>query len=712
MNKKTIYNLLLSVAIILTSIWFYIYKYETLQYFDKKFVDVMFKIRGEKKASDDILIVDIDERSLKELGQWPWQRYKMAKILENLTKAEVGIIGLDIVFAEPDNSSPLKVLKELGIKTKNPPDFDKILALAIGSSPTIAGYVFGFDKVFTSGTTPQIPAIFIEKNLPQNGNFLLEASSITLNIPIIQDSAYSSGFFNTFPDNDGIVRSVPLLIKYNDEVFPSLSLEMIRAALGVSKVFINYSQTGIESINIGDLTIPTDRHGRLFVNYKGKSKSFSYLSAVDIYNNNFDKDLVKGKIILVGTSALGLLDLRATPFESTFAGVEVHANAIDNIINKDFIYRPDWAEAVDIFVIIVSGAILAIIFTFAPALFLALFSFLVFGIFFLFIYYMLFYEGIILNTIFPLVTMVTLFATSMIINYFFETKQKELIKDKFSKKVSPAVVEDLLKHASSNTLEIREKEITIFFSDIRGFTSISEKIGSPKKLIELLNRYMTPMVEVIIKYHGTIDKFIGDAIMAYWNAPNDLKNHQDNAIMCAIDQIKRLKKLNVQLQNEKLPIINIGIGIHTGIATVGEMGSEGRSDYTVIGDNVNLASRLEGLNKYYGSHIIISEHTYKDLKNEYAIRELDTVRVKGKEHPVKIYEVLGSVDSRIDKEIKLYNAALGLYKNSDFVEAKKLFVKLYESDNLKLYDIYIKRCAELIKNPPKKFEGIYEFTTK
>jgi adenylate cyclase len=289
-----------------------------------------------------------------------------------------------------------------------------------------------------------------------------------------------------------------------------------------------------------------------------------------------------------------------------------------------------------------------------------------------------------------------------------------MIKEKFAKKVSPQVVEELLKHPDRDTFEIKEKEASIFFSDIRSFTSISEALGDPKRLIALLNRYMTPMVDIIIEERGTIDKFIGDAIMAYWNAPQDLPNHADHAVTAALRQIERLAPLNETFRAEGFPTIDIGIGIHSGIATVGEMGSTGRSDYTIIGDNVNLASRMEGLNKFYGTHIILSEHTKELLQNEYTLRILDTVRVKGKEKPVTIYEAiaLGSPDDAMKKRLQRYHEGVALYQKGRFGEALTIFEALHEEKEEKVVSLYLQRCRHYLEHPDPAFDGVHTFTTK
>lgn len=640
MSKLKLLTIELIIALSLGIFASYMYMTETLFFenMNKKFTDMFFHLRGEIEPSKDIVIVDIDEKSLSQLGQWPWSRDKVATILTNLTKAEVGIIGLDIVFAEADRSSPKKVLSKFGFVHKDAEDYDAILADVLANTPTIMGYIFDFEESMKKGDTPNIATIIVEKN-SQNRDFLPKAKGVISNISILQSSSYSSGFFNTVPDSDGIVRSVPLLVSYDDTVFPSLSLEILRLVYGASKIVINYSDIGITHISLDELVIPTDRFGRLSVNYRGKSRLYKYISAVDIYDNSFHKEDISGKIVLLGTSAAGLLDLRATPFESVYAGVEIHATAIDNALNQEFISHPSWIEAVDVLVIIVMLLAIVLFFALFGAIRTAIFSMLSMGLLFYMSYFLFVKEGIMLNLFYPLVSVTLLYLILTSLHYIFESKQKELIKDKFSKKVSKAVAESLIKQGNSDVFEAKQREVSIFFSDIRGFTSISEKLNDPKKLIEFLNIYMTPMTEIITESNGTVDKFIGEAIMAYWNAPNDVENHADVAVQSAVKQIKELKKVNKKLESLGFPSIDIGIGINTGDVVVGEMGSSGRSDYTIIGDSVNLGSRTEGLCKTYKAQILITEFTKQKLKKEYNIEFVDEVKVKGKEKEVKIYKV-------------------------------------------------------------------------
>jgi adenylate cyclase len=716
MKRKLFLSLVLTIILGTGAVWAYLYHGSLLLPFDKKLTDTFFKIRGPLPASDDIVIVDIDEKSLRNLGQWPWPRIHMAKILENLSEAEAAVIGLDIVFSEPDNSSPKKIFRRYGIHDTDVPDYDAILAQTVAQTPTILGYFFDFTEAEEKNTreVPEIPAIFIERNKPDGIDFILEAKNIVPNIPIIQRAAYSSGFFNTLPDRDGIVRSVPLLVRYDDTLYPSISMEMVRILTQSDKVVVDYSPSGVTDIRLDGISLPTDRFGRLLINYRGPGKSYTYLSAVDIYSKNFNPRQIRGKIVLVGTSASGLLDLRATPFDSTFPGVEVHATAIDNMINGDFITIPDWVEAADIAVLLALGFAAFLIFSYASPLINALSSLALFAGFYLFGYFIFSEHHILLNMAFPTLLMILLFFALGTLNYLFEARVKERIREKFAKKVSPQVVEELLKSVDSDTFETKEKEVTIFFSDIRSFTSLSERLGDPKRLVNLLNRYLTPMTDIIMAQYGTIDKFIGDAIMAYWNAPKDLPNHEDAAVRAALMQIDALRDLNHTFSAEGLPRLDIGIGIHTGLVTVGEMGSEGRSDYTIMGDHVNLASRLEGLNKYYGTTLLISETTKRGLKGRYTLRRIDTVRVKGKENAVTIYEVLstGAPDETMRAEMRRYEKALGLYTAGEFIEAKKIFMELFQKDPIRLYELYASRCEDYHRRAPANFDGVFEFTSK
>ncbi|MFW2567456.1 CHASE2 domain-containing protein [Aliarcobacter butzleri] len=720
LNKKikkfSIYFVLsLSLSIFLSAI--YIFFPSLPDSLDNRLRDYLFTIRGELPHNQNVVIVDIDETSIKSLGQWPWSRDKLAKILENLTLANVGIVGLDIVFAEEDRTSPHKILQDLKIYKKDVSNYDLEFANVVENSPVILGYQFDLVKKDNANAkVPQIPAIFIEKDKPQDKSYLIEAYNTILNIPQIQDKAYSSGFFNNIPDDTGIIRSVPLVISYDDTIYPSLALEVIRVINDTQKVLVQYDENGISNIVLDDISIPTDRYGRMLINFRGPERSFKYISAIDIYNNSFDKSEIDGKIVLIGTSAAGLFDLRAIPFDSIFPGVEVHANIIDNILMQDFIYKASWLDGANILIIFVLSIIVVMLTTYTtfwanPIIFIS------FSTSYLFLVYNLLFDyGIVLNILFPIATVLIASIMTTLFDYFYNIKKEEAIKAKFASKVSKNVMDDILKNIDKNEFSAKSKEVTIFFSDIRGFTNISEKLDA-KELISFLNRYMQPMSEIIIKYQGTIDKFIGDAIMAYWNAPIDIKNHCDLALKASLEQLEVLEKLNVELQKENLPKIDIGIGLNTGTVIVGEMGSSLRSDYTVIGDTINLGSRVESLCKYYDSKLNISNFTKDKLQEKYIFRFLDLVKVKGKNEPVEIWQVLGKGEAKesLKEELDLYHKAIEFYKNSDFINALEIFESLENNENKtnkNIYKIYITRCKEFIKTPPKNFDGVYEHTTK
>jgi adenylate cyclase len=736
--KKTLLQFIFTLCVAITGVVGYFQLSAFWLPFEYKIKDLMFLVRGPIQGNENIVIIDIDEKSLKTLGQWPWSRDKVAHLLQNLTDYGVAIIGLDIVFAEPDNSSPKKVFEKMGLASQNIVDYDALLADTIANTPTITGYVFALqpDGVMPEGA-PLSNAIVIEQNKPEHSNLIRPYRAI-LNIPSIHTHAYSSGYFNTIPDRDGIVRSIPLIMNYDNIIYPSLSLEMMRIVLDEKKITLEYDEQGISHIRLGTHTIPTDYYGRLHINYRGAQKSYRYISAADIYAKTANPLHVEGKIALIGTSAAGLLDLRSTPYDSAYPGVEVHANALDNMLSQTFIAKPIWAVGIDI-VSIVLIAFLTFGILLIPSALGTLSALVCINAAVLMSHYgFMHFHGIVFNTILPLGIINLLFLIGQVLNYFLEIRQKEMVKGKFARKVSPAVMNDLLKN-TSDVLEGREKEITVFFSDVRNFTRISEAMGNPKHLIHLMNAYMDPMSEIIIQSGGTVDKFIGDAIMAYWNAPLDVDDHADKAVVASLNQLHMLKQLNEMLRlnpefanavsmadAQGIPIIDIGIGLNTGMAIAGEMGSSHRSDYTVIGDAINLGSRLESLCKYYHSHLTLSHFTKEKLKGAYIFRFLDLVTVKGKNEPVEIWQIhdfdkegntylFDTTREAIKHELSSYHRAIDLYKKSSFQEALTLFQALDALENKTnnaIYSIYIQRCLHYIEIPPQDFNGVYVHTTK
>lgn len=745
-QKNRAIHLLNSIIIISLLLWFYNAlsysksnsRLRVMESIDNRLRDFLFISRGVKEDSKGITIVAIDEASLKAQGQWPWERSKIAQLLDNLNSAGALVIGMDVFFPEADKTSPHRIMQSLklnsilaeaGIKVAVE-NYDHIMAESISRSPVVLGYLFDTQEQRNSDLFPMLNIIITEKNFTQE--YLVTAQGVTLNLEAFQDQALSSGFLNNIADATGMIRRVPLIIKYQEVVFTSLALEIYRLISGVDAINVNYADgTGITSLTLlhqarqtGISTdIPTDSAGRLFLNYLGPKNSFNYISAKDIIANDFDKSQVEGKIILFGATAVGLMDLQATPFDKALPGIEVHATAIDNMLTNNYLQHPDYAHGLTYVLVIMTGLILTVLYAYLSAFYSLLLMLFTLYVNYLLFTYLLFEQKLIFNLLFPFANIVLITMASTLTNFFLETRQKKVIWDNFSRKVSASVVDDILQHRRVDLLIAQEKDISIFFSDIRSFTELSERLGSPSDVVNLLNIYMTPMVDNIMKQHGTVDKFIGDAIMAYWNAPNDVEHHADKAVQSALEQMSQLKNVNKHLLKKYSLQLDIGIGINSGRATIGEMGSSGRSDYTIIGDSVNLASRLEGLNKVYGSHIIISQYTLELLTEEYVIRELDQVKVKGKTQAIRIYEVLAlnSAKEKWQDELQAYHKALSQYQNCHFSESQKSFAALckdyaddYGHSNGKhtLYHLYQKRCEEFIQNPPKEFDGVYTYTTK
>lgn len=700
-----------ALAFLLSSFltWLYLYTPAAFYSLDNRLRDFMFVMRGEVPQSNNVVIVDIDEKSLKKYGQWPWNRKLIANLLYDLTDAGAGIIGLDIVFSEEDRSSPHRFARYLQTDKKLP-NYDKLLAHALSQTPVIGGYTFSFTTT-PEQNTPMIPAIFVKKGLTGE-NYLFKPKGVVLNIPTIQDSMYSAGFFNNIPDEGGMIRNVPLIMEYEGVLYPSLALEMLRVYSGEKRVDVVGDISGVEYIKFGDFKVPTDHTGRLVVNFRGGGKTFKYISVSDIMSGNFNAEDIHNKFVLIGTSALGLFDLRSNAYDAAMAGVEIHANVIDNILQGDYIQKPSDAILVNIAFIWGIVFVLLLIFSLVSSWWIIPTAIVILFILYEILFTILFSYGYVLSVLFPLISYVSILVSSVGLDYILESRQKDLVKRMLGKKVSPAVMEYLLEHSAEELINSKELEASILFSDIRGFTSISEKIGSPDKLIHMLNSYMTPMVDNIVSHHGTIDKFIGDAIMAYWNAPVPIKNHPDEAVKSAIEQINMLVEVNEKVKPVYDVEVKIGIGIHTGVVTAGDMGSEGRSDYTIIGDNVNLASRMEGLTKQYDAQILISKSTYEKLEGEYKIRPIDLVEVKGKHEAVEIFEVIASNKTVEDDELKLWEEVTALFREGKVFESYTFYKKLQELNPCKLYEMYVERCEYFLDNPEVEFSSILKMTTK
>ena len=704
---------------------------------DNQVVNAMFRWRGPTATTEAIAIVDIDEKSLHRIGQWPWPRTVVADLIEKIHHADPKAIGVDIVFAEKDRTSPDQYVKmfEGFLKHKHPDldlawlkqddslDNDLVLGNVVAEASVVLGYVFQTenDGLKNDGYAP-FPSCKIRLE-PQGMEYkdlaLFSGYRAVLNVEAVAQ-AETEGFFNVFPDPSGTVRKVPLLMKLDGMPYPSLALEVLRLGLGESDIVlhvsqkINTPQKGLLGITLGNRFIPTDDAGQLTVNFRGPGKTFPYLSAVDILDGKHAEALNK-KYVLIGTSAAGLPDLRATPFSNTFPGVEVHATVIDNALSNDpFTYDIYTEIGITFTLIAVEGILLSALLAFTGPLAGGLGGILFIGGAIIGNYKFFFLQNKLVGISYPMLTVITVFLIVTLFNYFVEDRKKRFIQGAFSHYVSPQVVNQLVKSPDQLTLRGEQRDLTVLFADIRNFTNISEKMDS-QQLGLFMNRYLTAMGDIIMRHQGTVDKFIGDAIMAIWGAPLGQEKHAENAVRASIEMIGKLAELQYAGSWKGLPTIKIGIGINTGTMSVGNFGSDKRFDYTVIGDAVNLASRLEGLNKTYGTGVIISEYTKKALGDKFAYRFLDIVRVKGKEKPVKIYEPLqeGHLLYNLKSEIETFEWAIRSYQTRRFDEAFRLMESLYDSHPTALYRLYMDRIQVYQKNPPPQdWDGVSVLSNK
>lgn len=683
--------------------------------------------RSEGQAP--IVVVDIDEPSIQREGRWPWGRDKVMSLVLALERQGASLIGFDVVFSEAESNPADRVLAAEGLSQALRDElvsrrslFDNDARLAgVVSSRTVLGYVLHSDGVRVG----KLPQPFLELGPEDDGWRVLELPDYTGNLPSLMDKALSAGFFTTLPDRDGVIRRSPLIVRHGNALYTSLALEMARLYLKAPFIGLQTTrclgvQTCIERIQVGDNVVHTDEHGRALIPYKGGRKSFTYLSASKVMRGELPAGILNGAIVLVGTSALGLADLRTTPLETFYPGVEVHANLLDAILqspagDSQFVYRPDWAPGATFVLLLVSGLLLALILPRLEPAYMLLVSggwlvVLVLGNF------ALWKSAHFDLPLAALLLMASLIALFNIAFGFLRTNyQKREIKAMFGQYVPPAHVEQMLAHPESASLEGESREMTVLFSDIRNFTTISEGLNA-QTLKQLLNRFFTPITQVIFDNNGTIDKYVGDMVMAFWNAPLQDQRHARNAIMTALAMQKKMDELRVEFVAAGFPEVNIGIGINTGLMNVGDMGSEFRRAYTVLGDAVNLGSRLESVTKFYGVKILVGENTCAQAP-EFLYRRVDRIIVKGKSEPITVYEpvcLLSEASASRKERVQRYNEAVGYYFAQQWDAAEDVLRELLAQDTeRKLYRMYIERIAQLRKaDMTMAWSGVYEHVSK
>lgn len=712
--------------------------------------DLRFQLLPPQRApSVPIVIVDLDELTQQREGRWPWNRAKVAQLVEALRAHGTALIGFDVVFSEPGGNAALEVLEHLQLREHKTneswqpdwlPTLEKIapeldgdaLFAAYLNTDTVLGFFFHNDGGNVGALPPAPIVIPADSPAPR----LLSMNNYTANLPELTFSAPSSGLIVAVPDGDGIVRRMPLMMRYEDGIYNALSLEMVRIALGAPWVRLNMDappsgEPILTGIRIGNaLEVPVDEQGQLLVPYRGRGGSFPTLSATQVLQGDapaHELARLDGAIVLIGTSALGLADLRTTPLHTAYPGVEVHANLIDTMLYaflqqsgqlseaqnrglSPFYVTPDWAAgAIALQILLFGFLLMGLLPKRSPRsmLFLSLGSLLALVGINLGLWQ---FAHLALPVALPLFSTLLIAATYSLFGYFLTTRQKTQIQNLFGEYVPAQHVEQMLNHPEAISMAGEHKEMTVLFADIRNFTAISESL-SPTELKSVLNRYLSAITEVIFRYQGTIDKYVGDMVMAFWNAPLDDPKHAQHAVEAALAMQRRAQALRAEFAQEGLPEFYIGIGINTGPMNVGDMGSVYRRAYTVLGDAVNLAARLESLTAFYHVPILVSDST-RAQTNDITYRTIDHVQVKGRNQALLISQPMDiQKDDKVSQSlVQHYEQAFAAYQAGQLEQAKQQFHALSEQmPDDAIYQLYMQRLAQ---EPSEPWSAVFVHDSK
>lgn len=718
---------------------------DVLQRLDDIVYDARLRASGIHTLDERIVIIDIDEKSLAEVGRWPWSRNHMARLVDVLFEQQhIALAGFDVVFAETDSSSGLGRLTELARQEfKDQPafsrrlqqlrpelDFDGQFARALRQRPVVLGYYFSSERdARTSGVLPApvLPAPALQ------GQELhaVSWSGYGANIGELAQAAPLAGFFNSVTDSDGVVRSLPLLAQYQGQFYESLALSMFRLLAGSPQVAPGFAsdnplaqeQRAMDRVLLrhGEraMAIPVDARVATLVPFRGPGGvhggSYRYVSAADVLAGRLAPDSLKDKIILVGTTAPGLLDLRVTPVGETYPGVEAHANLISGLMDGKLLLRPDYARGYEVVCLLVTGLILAIGLPRLNAVRAVVLNLAVIAALVGLNFWMYSAFGLVLPLASALAMALTAFGLNMSYGYFVESRSKRELAQLFGTYVPPELVDEMVKDPDAYSMQAANRELTVMFSDMRGFTKMSETM-EPTQLQGLLNGVFSRLTQVIRSKRGTIDKYMGDCVMAFWGAPVETPSHASLAVHAAREMAQAMQDINREHREKGLPEVGIGIGLNTGSMCVGDMGSDIRRSYTVIGDAVNLCSRLEGLSKTYGVDMVVSEST-RLLAPEFAWQELDRVRVKGKAEAVTIFWplcLLVQLQAQARAELALWAQALQAYRSQDWAQADGLLHRLQAQNPASyLYQLYAERVASMRVLPfDPAWDGATNFETK
>lgn len=691
-----------------------------------------YQVLKPREATDNLVtVVDLDEDSLAEIGQWPWSRSVVAEMVEKLTAAGAVAIGFDIVFAEPDRLSPTRLADALpphyaaiADQLRQLPDSDAVLAKVLEQTPTVLGQTAaddarGFDVKPIAG---------IARKGGDPNKFLQTYQGLVHNLPLLESKAQGSGLFNYVADGDNVVRRVPAMVLIGGQIYPTLSMEMIRVAAGLPNYIVDTNPVeGIQAIIVqGDnpIAVPTDPQATLWPHY-AKRTTARYLSAREVVKGTFDPKRVENKLVIFGASAAGLRDLRTTPVDADIPGVEVHAQLLESMLTDSLLSRPVSAQGEEILLMILCGLLVIFGMPLVGARWTLLLVATILGGVLWYGWYQFSANRVLMDTTAPALSALIVFMVGTYASYAAEAAQRRQIRNTFAFYLSPAMVDRLASNPDQLRLGGETRDMTLLFSDVRGFTTISEMFDA-QGLTAFMNRYLTPMTDIALAKGAYIDKYIGDAIMAFWNAPLDDADHVRHACETVLDMRTALIDLNAELKAEaeakgtRFIPINIGIGLNTGPCVVGNMGSNQKFNYSTLGDTVNLASRLEGQSKPYHVDNIIGEATAAQAA-EFAYLEVDLLQVKGKTVPVRIYTLVGDAllkgTAAFQKLAAAHERLLAAYRGQDWETAEALIAECRDlSKDLScysLYQTYEERIAEFRDSPlPADWDGVYIATSK
>jgi adenylate cyclase len=716
-----------------------------LDQLDRMWYDARIQNLPNKGVHQQIVIIDIDEKSLAEIGRWPWGRDKLAQLTtELLQRQKIAVLGFDVVFTEPDVSSGLVHLQRLAdgpLKANSVfqkqvdllstiLDFDGLLAQAVAGQPVVLGYYFTSDR--EGEQDGQLPKPVMDGGVHQ-GRFTsgLRWTGYGANLDRLAQSAPLAGFFNVIPDEDGVVRALPLVTQFNGVYYESLALAMFRAMLELPTVHIVMASGKAQAIelkaNDRALTVPVDDRLAAWIPYRGtgysKGGAFRYISAADVLKGRLPAESLQSQLVLVGSTAPGLQDLRATPVASVYPGVEIHANMLAGLLDEQNIITPDYSKGFNAAQILVVGLLLLLGGTRLGAGRLLALGFVVFIVVIAVNTAMWSQFNLVLPVATALALTVVLLTFQVGLGYFTESRSKRNLATLFSAYVPPELVAKMVKEPEHYSMQAQNAELTVMFCDMRGFTALSETM-QPEALQVFINQIFSRLSHVIRNdYQGTIDKYMGDCIMAFWGAPVHTDQHANLAVQAAMQMVQVVKDFNTHHQTLGLPYVGVGIGINTGLMCVGDMGSDIRRSYTVIGDAVNLGARLEGLCKTYGVDIIVSEATKEQATNWYW-QQLDTVRVKGKAQPVAIYQPLAERKASVTQpdanlesiqhELARWKACFEHYRKQEWSACMTYLLQLQQKEPEKhLYRLYAQRVDRLQSLPYNPaWDAVTDFDSK